>query len=264
MAPDVKITPMPLRIATWNVNSIKSRLEHVKSWLEKNAPDVLLLQELKGLDFPDGEFAAMGYKSAAVTQKAYNGVAILSRSDIDIVLRALPGSESDEQARYLEADTGGLRVVCLYLPNGNPVDSDKFPYKLSWMDRLARRFAALREEGVAFAAGGDYNVIPGPADCYDPAAWQSDALFHPETRRRFRALLNLGLYDAFRVRNRSAGQYTYWDYQGGAWQAGKGIRIDHFLLSPPVADRLVSCDIDTAPRGLDKASDHTPLLVELR
>ena len=253
-----------MKIVTWNVNSIKARIEHVKDWLATKKPDVMMLQELKGAEFPEMEFKAFGYNCAFVAQKAYNGVATLSTHTIEINETKLPGDAGDEQARYLETTINGLRFINIYLPNGNPVDSDKLPYKLSWMDRLKARLAALRDDTIPFAVAGDFNVIPEARDCYDPKAWTEDALFRTETRQKFRALLNLGLTDAFRVFNTQSAQYTYWDYQAGAWPANKGIRIDHFLLSPPVTDRLEGCFIDTAPRGLDKASDHTPVVVELR
>lgn len=253
-----------MKIATWNVNSIKARIEHVKNWLAANGPDVLMIQELKGAEFPEMEFKALGYDCAFVAQKAYNGVATLSKHPIEVNEAKLPGDASDAQARYLETTINGLRFINIYLPNGNPVDSEKFPYKLAWMDRLKNRLRELREETIPFAMAGDFNAIPEPRDCYDPKAWAEDALFRTETRQKFRALLNLGLTDAFRVFNTQSAQYTYWDYQAGAWPANKGIRIDHFLLSPPVTDRLEGCFIDTAPRGLDKASDHTPVVVELR
>lgn len=252
-----------MKIATWNVNSIKTRLEHVRNWLAANKPDVLMLQELRGLEFPAPTFKELGYESAAVPQKSYNGVAILARHKIETVLTALPGDKADEQARYLEADINGIRCINIYLPNGNPVDSEKFAYKLAWMDRLKKRLAELRADEVPVAIGGDFNLIPEDIDCYDPVLWSGDALFRPESRAKFRAMLYLGYTDAFRVNNTQAQQYTYWDYQAGAWPANKGIRIDHFLLSPALTDRMKSCVIDTAPRGLDKASDHTPVIVEI-
>lgn len=253
-----------MRIASWNVNSIKTRLGHVKDWLEEQKPDVLLLQELKGLEFPADEFEAVGYQSAAVPQKAYNGVAMLSKHDMNVELEALPGDKADEQARYIEATIKGLRIIGIYAPNGNPVDSDKYPYKLAWMDRLTDRLKELRANEVPVAIGGDFNIIPENKDCYDPKAWADDALFRLESRQKLRALLNLGYTDAFRVHNNKPQQYTFWDYQRGAWPQNKGIRIDHFLLSPPVTDRLVSCKIDAKPRGLEKASDHTPIIVEIK
>lgn len=249
-----------MKIATWNVNSIKAREAHVRQWLSDRAPDILMLQELKGLEFT---YTFDGYAVQAVGQKTYNGVAILSKGPCTVVLERLPGDESDEQARYLEVEYKDLRLINIYLPNGNPVESEKYPYKLQWMKRLHARLRELRAAQVSFLIGGDFNVIPEPRDCYDPAAWEEDALFKIETRQAFRALLNLGLSDAFRVFNQEAGQYTFWDYQRGCWPANKGIRIDHFLLSPPLADRLVRCTIDTDPRGWEKASDHTPIIVEI-
>ena len=255
---------MPLKIVTWNVNSIKACLEHVKGWLEDNQPDLLLIQELKGLDFPAGEFEAIGYHSQAVTQKAYNGVAILSKQPVTVILDHLPGDETDEQARYLEIDYNNIRIINIYLPNGNPVDTDKYTYKLSWMGRLYNRLKQLRNEQIPFVIGGDFNVIPADEDCHDPAAWRGDAAFRPETHAKWQALLNLGLYDAFRIVNQNAGQYSFWDYQRGAWQKDNGIRIDHFLLSPPITDKLINCHIDKAPRGAEKASDHTPVILEIK
>lgn len=252
-----------MKIASWNVNSIKARLEHVRDWLDAAKPDILMIQELKGLEFPEAEMEACGYKAAFVGQKAYNGVAILSRAPVEVLSRALPGDDGDEQARYLEADCGDFRLINIYLPNGNPIGSDKFAYKLAWMDRLKARLAALRRDGVPVVLGGDFNVIPEERDCHDPGAWAGDALFQPESRARFRALLHLGFTDAFRVFHEEGGHYTYWDYQGGAWPANKGIRIDHFLLSPAAADRLKACHIDTAPRARERASDHTPIVIEL-
>lgn len=250
-------------IASWNVNSIKSRLGHVKNWLAEKQPDVLMLQELKGMEFPEMEFAALGYKSVFVPQKAYNGVATLSKHPIEVHYNRLPGDDADEQARYLETTTNGLRLINIYLPNGNPVDSEKYTYKLAWMDRLRARLETLRTENISFAIGGDFNVIPEDRDCYDPVGWREDALFRIETRQKFRALINLGLTDALRVNDNAPARYTFWDYQAGSWQADKGLRIDHFLLSPAVTDRLQSCAVDTAPRGLDNPSDHTPIIIEL-
>jgi exodeoxyribonuclease-3 len=252
-----------MKIASWNVNSIKIRLGHVQNFLRETAPDVLMLQELKTVDCPALEFKDLGYLCKTVGQKAYNGVCILSKTHIDVVLDRLPGDAADEQARYLEVETGGLRLINIYLPNGNPVDTEKYPYKLGWMERLKNRLAELRRDNIPFVVGGDFNVIPEEKDCRDPKAWIGDALFKIETRQAFRKLLNLGLTDAFRVFNTQSGQYTYWDYQGGAWERDNGIRIDHFLLSPEATDRLQSCVIDKTPRALTQPSDHVPIIVEI-
>ena len=256
---------MVMKIVSWNVNSIKARLDHAVRFLTESTPDLMFLQELKGESFPHDAFAPLGYRAIAVGQKAYNGVAILSRGDDlpTVVLDRLPGDGGDEQARYLEVDYRGVRLINIYLPNGNPVGTEKYDYKLAWMDRLYARLKALRDESVPFLIGGDFNVIPDPEDCYDPAAWAEDALFLPATRASFRRFLNLGLYDAFRVFTKGGGHYTFWDYQAGAWAQNKGIRIDHFLLSPAIADRLSSCVIDSNPRAWDKASDHTPIMIEI-
>lgn len=262
-----------MKLATWNVNSIKARESHVRSWVEENTPDVLMLQEIKGEAFPEETFAGLGYECYTTTQKSYNGVATLIRrpegagsaADPDIISHALGGNEEDGQARYLEIAYKGMRLINIYLPNGNPVDSDKFPYKLEWMDRLIGKARTCRKTYTPFIIAGDFNVIPAPRDCHDPKSWEGDALYRYESRARYRALLNLGLYDAYRVLHPLRSEaYTFWDYQGGAWPANKGIRIDHALLSPCICDRLESAEIDTNPRALDKPSDHTPLVITIR
>lgn len=254
-----------MKIASWNVNSIKARLDHVKTWLEKNRPDVLMMQELKGEVFPSAEFEAMGYHIAYKGQKAYNGVATLSLHPIELITDQLPGDDTDEQARYLETKINGIRLINIYLPNGNPVDADseKYPYKLKWMARLKNRVQDLRNEQDPFLVAGDFNVIPSNEDCYDPKAWAGDALFLPQTKSAYRSILNLGMIDAHHALHPGPNNYTFWDYQAGAWPGNKGIRIDHILLSPLLADRLHSCFIDREPRGWDKASDHTPILAIL-
>ncbi|GAB5469118.1 MAG: exodeoxyribonuclease III [Rhodospirillales bacterium] len=254
-----------LSVATWNVNSIKARLANVTAWLSDAKPDIVLLQEVKCQEegFPALELRALGYNSLVVGQKSYNGVAILSTAPMEERLRALPGDETDSQARYLEVETHGLLVATIYLPNGNPVASDKFGYKLAWMARLEAHAKALLAEEKPLILGGDYNVIPLAADCYDPQAWKGDALARPESRQAFRGLVNLGFTEAFRQVHPDRRAYSFWDYQGGAWQNDLGIRIDHLLLSPQAADRLDDCDIDKAPRGAEKASDHTPVWCRL-
>lgn len=251
-----------MKIATWNVNSIKARTTHARRWLERVRPDFLCLQELKGLEFPREAFE--GYEIRAVGQKAYNGVAILANSSFEVILEKLPGDDTDEQARYLEIRAAdGLRLINIYLPNGNPWPGEKFDYKMRWMDRLHARLKELREAEIPFVVTGDFNVIPEAIDCWDPKVWANDALYRIETRQKFRTFLNLGLTDAFRALNSKEGQYTFWDYQAGCWQKDRGIRIDHFLLSPPVTDRLVSCIIDKEPRGEDSPSDHTPVILTI-
>ncbi len=254
-----------VKIASWNVNSVKARLPNVLAWLKAAEPDVLLLQELKTVEetFPRLEFEAAGYSTAVVGQKSYNGVAIASRAPIEDVIARLPGEPEDEQARYVEGTTFGLRVASIYLPNGNPPDTEKYPYKLRWMARLADHAAGLLAGERPVVLGGDFNVIPTPEDVYDAARWSEDALYKLDTRRAFRALVNLGLTDAFRALHPGPGAYTYWDYQGVAWSADRGLRIDHLLLSPQAADRLRSCEIDRKPRGRERPSDHTPIWCEL-
>ncbi|MDP6954213.1 MAG: exodeoxyribonuclease III [Alphaproteobacteria bacterium] len=258
-----------MRIATWNVNSVKARLPNLLAWLDEAAPDVLLLQETKTVSegFPRLEIEERGYVCAVVGQKSYNGVAILSRHPLEDVTERLPGDDADEQARYVEAwvDAGanGVRIASIYLPNGNPVDSEKYPYKLDWMARLrdhAESLLALEEPVVL---GGDYNVIPAAGDVYDPQGWAEDALFRLETRQAFREILNLGYTEAFRALHAETGRYSFWDYQRRAFESDRGLRIDHLLLSPQAADRLSACDIDMVPRGKSKASDHTPVWCEL-
>lgn len=257
---------LKMRIASWNVNSVRARIEQIAGWTRRTEPDVLLLQEIKCRtdDFPRLEFESMGYVCHVAGQKSYNGVALLSRQPPTAPLFALPGDSEDSQARYLEATIGGARIASVYAPNGNPINSDKYDYKLAWMRRLKAHIASMLKAGTPFVLGGDFNVIPEARDVYNPTGWENDALFHPRTRASWREILNLGVTEAFRALNPSAKEaYTFWDYQAGAWPRNLGLRIDHFLLSPDCADRLESCVIDRAPRGADKASDHTPIMIEL-
>jgi exodeoxyribonuclease-3 len=258
-------TGVLMKIASWNVNSIRARIDHVTEWLKLHQPDVLLMQELKAAEFPALVFQALGYESAAVTQKAYNGVAVLSRYPIETLNTTLAGDEADSHARFLEMTIEGIRVVNIYLPNGNPVGSDKFAYKLAWMDRLITRMSAWREQELPVVVGGDFNVIPEDIDCHKPSSWVRDALFQPEPRARYRTLLTLGYTDAFRwLHPDEGGQFTFWDYFRQAFEHNRGIRIDHFLLTPKLAERLQSCEIDRSPRAQPRPSDHTPIIVELR
>ena len=259
----------PMRIATWNVNSLKQRIDHLVAWLAERQPDIVCLQETKCVDeaFPRAQLEGLGYNLAIHGQKTFNGVAILSKSRFDEVTLGLPGDDSDDHARFIEASIsnkeGSLRVASLYLPNGNPVASEKYPYKLRWMDRLSRYVDERLKLEEQFVLAGDFNVIPGPEDVYNPPAWIEDALFRPQTREKFRALTNLGLTDAVRATSDAPGLYSFWDYQAGAWQRNKGLRIDHILLSPQAADRLVTTGIDKHVRGWERPSDHVPVYADL-
>jgi exodeoxyribonuclease-3 len=258
-----------MRIATWNVNSIRQRLEPLMAWLRECQPDVVCLQETKCVDdaFPRFELEALGYNVVTHGQKTFNGVALLSKLPFDETKSGLAGDDEDAHARFIEGvvtlKRGVVRVACLYLPNGNPSNSDKYPYKLKWMSRLLD-YARERLQGEEpLVLAGDYNVIPTAADVYNPAAWADDALFRKETRESFQALLGLGLTDALRAVNDAPGQYTFWDYQAGAWQKNWGLRIDHLLMSPQAADRLVEVGIDSYVRGWEKPSDHVPVWADL-
>jgi exodeoxyribonuclease III len=257
-----------MRIATWNVNSVRQRMDSLQAWLTERQPDIVCLQEIKCTDdaFPREPIEALGYNVAVHGQKTWNGVALLSKLPFDEVAPGLIGDGADVQARFLEAlvstRTGVLRVVSLYLPNGNGGE-EKYAYKLKWMDRLI----AFSHERLAreepFVLAGDYNVIPTPADARRPEAWVNDALFLRPTREKFRALTNLGLTDAIRAVSDASDLYTFWDYQAGAFQKNNGIRIDHLMLSPQAADRLTDAGIDRHVRGWDKPSDHVPVYVDL-
>jgi exodeoxyribonuclease-3 len=258
-----------MRIATWNVNSIKQRIDNLTAWLAERGPDLVCLQETKCVDeaFPREPIEALGYNVAVHGQKTFNGVAILSKLPFDEVTSRLPGDAEDDHARFLEAAVstarGPVRVASIYLPNGNPPSTDKYRYKIKWMDRLFKyaHERLQREEKLVLA--GDYNVIPTPDDVHNPAAWAADALFLPQTREKFRALTNLGLTDAIRAVSGDPGLYTFWDYQAGAWQKNWGIRIDHVLLSPQAADRMTAAGIDKHVRSWEKPSDHVPVYVDL-
>ncbi|MBT0957007.1 exodeoxyribonuclease III [Alphaproteobacteria bacterium KMM 3653] len=257
-----------MKIATFNINGVKARIETLLAWLDEAQPDVALLQEIKSVDegFPREPFEERGYSVETHGQKGFNGVAILSKVPLEDVMRGLPGDDTDEQARYIEATVVGeraLRLCCLYLPNGNPAPGPKYDYKLAWMDRLRARAQDLLAAEEPFLMGGDYNIIPQAEDAAKPESWQTDALHLPASREKFRLLENLGLTEAFRARHAGPGHYSFWDYQAGAWDRNNGIRIDHFLLSPEAADMMEDCWIETAQRGSTKPSDHTPVWVEM-
>ena len=251
-----------MRIATWNVNSVRARKGQLLDYLRaEGAPDVVLLQELKVEEgaFPRAEVEEAGYQALVVGQKSYNGVAILSRVPVTERLRTLPDGEEDAQARYLEAEIGEFVVACVYAPNGNPVGTEKFAYKLAWMRRMAARAEALFEEERSVVIGGDWNVCPTARDVWDERAMAADALLQPESRAAWRRLIWQGWTDAYRALHPAEPGYTYWDYQAAAWPRDHGMRIDHLLLSPRAAERLSACAVDRGPRGSDNPSDHTPV-----
>ncbi len=257
-----------MKIATYNINGIKARTLAVSDWLTEAQPDVVCLQEIKSVDeaFPRAHFEALGYTVETHGMKAFNGVAILSKLPLRDVTRGLPGDCGDQQARWIEATVIGkraVRVCGLYLPNGNPAPGPKYDYKLGWMERMRARVAVLLQTEEPLVFCGDYNVIAQPEDAARPEDWCGDALFLPESRAALQRITNLGLTDAFRARDPRPGQYSFWDFQRGAWERNNGIRIDHLLLSPQAADLLRDCQIDKAVRGRDKPSDHVPVWIEL-
>ena len=258
-----------MKVATWNINGVKARIDGLLAYLREAQPDVLCLQEIKSEDapFPRSEIEDLGYNVETHGQKGFNGVAIVSRLPFDEVNRGLPGDDGDEQARFIEGVFSGdgrvLRIASIYLPNGNPVDSDKFPYKLAWMDRLYAWAEARLKLEEPLVICGDYNVIPEAKDCWDAERWEGDALFRPETRDRFQRLKNLGFVEAVRSCSDAAGLYTFWDYQAGARRKDHGIRIDHHLLSPEASPFFTGCGIDDHVRDWEKPSDHVPVWIEL-
>jgi exodeoxyribonuclease III len=257
---------MPISIATFNVNSIRARLPNVLAWLRDAAPDIVLLQELKCVDeqFPALEIEEMGYNCAVYGEKTYNGVAILSKFPLEDVSRGLTGEETDTHSRYIEAlahtPLGVLRVASVYVPNGQEVGSDKFAYKLRFLDRLYARLKVILEYEEVVVIGGDYNVAPEAIDVYDPKRLSETVCFHSEERKRLRKILHLGYLDAFRMKHPTEHGFSWWDYRGGSFEAGQGLRIDHLLISPQAADKLVSCEVHAHTRAAEKASDHAPVV----
>ncbi len=254
-----------LKIASFNVNGIKARLLPLITWLKAAKPDVLVLQEIKSTDetFPKTEIEELGYNIATHGQKSFNGVAILSLLPIENIRIGLNGNSTDSQSRWIEAEINAVRICCLYLPNGNPCPGPKFDYKIEWMDLFYKRAEEIIKSEQASVMLGDYNIIPQKEDAANWELWVNDALYHYEARSRFRRILNLGFTDALRILHPIEKAFTFWDYQRGAWQKNNGIRIDHILLSPQAADRLVSCQIDDYIRGQERPSDHVPIWIEL-
>jgi len=253
-----------MKLATWNVNSLKVRLPQVLDWLAANPVEVLCLQETKQQDgdFPQDELRAAGYHSVFSGQKTYNGVAILSRAPAGAVQVGLPDFP-DEQKRVIAATIGDVRVVCVYVPNGQSVDSDKFQYKLAWLAALRGWLEQELTRYPKLALLGDYNIAPEDRDVYDPAAWQGNVLVSEPERQEFRNLLQLGLRDCFRLFEQAEKSYSWWDYRMMAFRRNMGLRIDHILVSEPLAAQCRSCVIDKTPRKLERPSDHTPVVVEL-
>ena len=267
-----------MKLATFNINGIKARIQALSDWLDEAQPDVVVLQEIKSVDeaFPRELFEEKGYQVETHGQKSFNGVAILSKLPLEDITRGLPGDDSDEQARWIEATVVGekdaLRICGLYLPNGNPVELDeagrpteggKFAYKLGWMERLKTRAKELLAGEEPAVMLGDYNIIPQAQDAANPKKWEGDALYRPESRAAWQRIVNLGFTEIFRARHAAPGHYTFWDYQAGAWQKNDGIRIDHMLMTPQCADLVEDCGIDAGIRGRQKPSDHVPLWAEI-
>ncbi|MBY0282272.1 MAG: exodeoxyribonuclease III [Alphaproteobacteria bacterium] len=255
-----------MKIVTWNVNSIRARLPIVTSWLTSHQPDIVLLQELKCVNeaFPLQEIEDLGYNVALHGQKTFNGVGILSKSPIEDITSGLPPFIGDEQARYIEAVIGSVRVASVYVPNGQEVGSEKYIYKLKFLDHLRSHLESLLAYEEICVIGGDFNIAPRDSDVYDPKEWEEKILCSSEERNTFRSLLNLGYQDALTLYHQGVGPFTWWDYRAGAFANNNGLRIDHFLLSPEASDVIVDCQVDTVPRGLDKASDHAPVWCQLK
>jgi len=253
-----------MKLATWNVNSLKVRLPHVLDWLAANPVDVLCLQETKQQDedFPQPELQAAGYHSIFSGQKTYNGVAVLSRAPAGEVQIGIP-DHADEQKRVIAASIGGVRVVCVYIPNGQSVDSDKYQYKLKWLTVLHDWLQRELKRHPKLVLLGDYNIAPEDRDVHDPVAWQGNVLVSEPERAKFRSLEQLGLRDSFRLFEQAEKSFTWWDYRMMAFRRNHGLRIDHILISEPLVAQCKSCVIDKAPRKLERPSDHVPVVVEL-
>ena len=256
---------MTIKISTFNINSIKMRSTIVTNWLDESKTDILLMQETKSIDenFPHKEFEDKGFNVIFSGQKAYNGVAIVSKFKIEEISRNLPIYNNDEleddQARFLHVKILNINIICLYLPNGNPAPGPKFDYKINWMKRLIKYSSDIYNNNEPLILGGDFNVIQNNNDCYDISKWLDDALYLEDTRKLMKEIINIGLLDSYRIKYPDSREYSFWDYQAGAWQKDNGIRIDFLLISPEIVDLLEDVGIDKNPRGLSKPSDHTPV-----
>jgi exodeoxyribonuclease III len=266
---DKIIKSMSLRIASFNVNSIKMRSPKVINWLEETKTNVLLMQETKTIDenFPKDDFLDIGFNIVCSGQKSYNGVAIASKFKIDEISRNLPlfdeDSEADDQARFLHVKIENINIICLYLPNGNPAPGPKYDYKINWIRRLIKYTQKIYHNNEPLILGGDFNVIQSASDCHDVSKWLDDALYLEETRSKMKELINIGLMDSYRLKYPNTTEYSFWDYQAGAWQKDNGIRIDFLLISPEITDTLLDVGIDKTLRGEEKPSDHTPVWIEI-
>tara|TARA_Y100000590_G_scaffold312740_1_gene353468 strand:- start:1110 stop:1892 length:783 start_codon:yes stop_codon:yes gene_type:complete len=259
-----------MKITTWNVNSINARIDHLKELIKKNKSDIFLIQELKAVEenFPVKEINNLGYKSYINGQKAWNGVAILSKKNLEIINNKIPKFKEDDQARFLETEIkiekikNPVRLICIYLPNGNPIDTDKFEYKIKWMKKFNEYICELCDKNTPIIIGGDFNVIPSDEDVYSPENFKNDACAHPKTREQYRNLINYGFTDTVKYFIEGKTNWTFWGYRGGGWQKGNGLRIDHFLTTPEITNKIKDVKIDREPRGWEKASDHTPVILE--
>ena len=260
-----------MKIVSWNVNSINARIEHLIKFIKKDNSDIYLIQELKCINdlFPFQQIENLGYYCYVNGQKAWNGVAILSKIKLKIINTKIPTYIKDIQARYLETEIQiknikkKIKLFCIYLPNGNPIDTEKFDYKIKWMKKFNEYILKNIENNVPVIIGGDFNVIPTDEDVYSPENFKNDACAHPKTREQFRILTNSGLTDTVKYFIEGKTNWTFWGYRGGGWQKGNGLRIDHFLTSPEITDIIKSIKIDRTPRGWEKASDHTPVILEI-
>ena len=260
-----------MKIATWNVNSINARIQHLVKFIEQDKSDIYLIQELKCVNenFPFEQIKKLKYFSYVNCQKAWNGVAIISNKEININNTRIPTFKNDENARFLEAEINlknikkNIKLICIYLPNGNPIETEKFEYKINWMKKFNEYITQLYEKNIPIIIGGDFNVIPSDDDVYSPENFKNDACAHPLTREQYQILINTGFTDTVKHFIDGKTNWTFWGYRGGGWQKGNGLRIDHFLTSPEITDIIKKVEIKREPRGWYKASDHTPVIIEL-